>query len=162
MKTNPRLLTDIRVRCRKQEVKARRQAKRSSLGNGIALFFLAILMVFTIYAVIEVFNTRVTYAATEPDHKIIVAVVTAYTSSVDETDENPFETASGSRTRRGVLACPKKYEFGTKIVIDGRQYTCEDRMNRRYRDKECFDIWVETKSEAFNWGRRELKVKVLS
>lgn len=160
-KSKPRLLTDIRVRCRKQEPKACRTIKRSSYGTSIALFFLAIIMVLTIFAIMEILNMGVTYAMQEPEHESIPAVITAYTSSIDETDDTPFITASGSTTRRGVLACPSKYEFGTKIIIEGRQYVCEDRMNRRYRNKECFDIWVETKHEAFQWGRKELEIKIL-
>lgn len=88
----------------------------------------------------------------------VSAVVTAYTSSEDETDDTPFITASGSRTGPGVVACPSKYPFGTKVEIAGREYVCEDRMARRYRDGEYFDIWVETKREAFAWGRKELLV----
>ena len=160
-KSKPRLLTDVRVRHREPK-KIARKTRTSSLGNGIALFFLALAMVFTIFAIMEWFNVGVTYAAQEPSEPAgTIAIVTAYTSSVDETDDTPFITASGERTKRGVLACPKKYEFGTKVLIAGRQYTCADRMNQRYRDKECFDIWVETKSEAFDWGRRTLEVKIL-
>ena len=91
----------------------------------------------------------------------IKATITAYTSSVDETDDTPFITASGVRTRRGIIACPSKYKFGTQIVIEGRQFICEDRMNPRYWDENRFDVWVETKHEAFNWGVRELEVLVL-
>lgn len=161
LKTKPRLLTDVRVRRREPKI-ARKTVRKSSLGSSLTLFFLAILMVFTIYAILELFNAGTTYAAQEPSEPAgTIAIVTAYTSSVDETDDTPFITASGERTKRGVLACPKKYEFGTKVLIEGRQYTCADRMNQRYRDKECFDIWVETKSEAFDWGRRTLEVKIL-
>lgn len=94
------------------------------------------------------------------DYERVAAVVTAYTSSPDETWGDPFETASGARTGEGVIACPPKYPFGTQIVIEGRQYVCEDRMNRRYWNEERFDVWVETKHEAYQWGVRELLVKV--
>lgn len=96
----------------------------------------------------------------EPQHKVVVATITAYTSSVDETDDTPFITASGARTGKGTLACPPKYKFGTKILIHGKEYTCLDRMNRRYHDQERFDMWVETKTEAFNWGIRKIEVKI--
>ena len=96
----------------------------------------------------------------EEERVFVLATITAYTSSVDETDDTPFETASGSRTRDGIVACPPKYEFGTKIYIKGKEYLCEDRMNRRYHDQERFDMWIETKAEAFDWGVRELLVEV--
>lgn len=96
----------------------------------------------------------------EPPHTYVSATVTAYTSSVDETDEDPFITASGATVRNGTLACPSKYEFGTIVEIDGVRYTCEDRMNKRYRHTERFDIWVQTKRDAFQWGKKQLFIKV--
>lgn len=104
----------------------------------------------------------IVYERPAKQYPIVQAVVTAYTSSEDETDSSPFETASGAKTERGVVACPIKYKFGTKIEIDGRQYWCEDRMNRRYWHEERFDVWVVAKKEAYNWGRRELAIKILS
>lgn len=102
-----------------------------------------------------------TYSADEVQQIVVQAVVTAYTSSVDETDDNPWETASGSRARNGVVACPSKYEFGTRVAIAGREYTCEDRMNKRYRDLEHFDVWHESKAEAFAFGKQELPITIL-
>lgn len=95
------------------------------------------------------------------DRNIINATVTAYTSSVDETDDTPFETASGERTKDGVLACPPKYKFGTNVIIKNKVFVCEDRMNRRYHNQERFDMWVETKAEAFDWGVQNLQVEVI-
>lgn len=96
----------------------------------------------------------------EKPHTIVEAVITAYTSSVDETDEDPFITASGSTVRQGTLACPSKYQFGTIVEINGNHYTCEDRMNKRYRQTERFDMWVESKQIAYAWGKQQLQVKV--
>ena len=95
-----------------------------------------------------------------PEYEVIIAEVSAYTSSVDETDDTPFITASGQRTRDGIIACPSRFDFGQIIEIKGKDYECQDRMNKRYRDKNNFDIWVVTKSEAFAWGRRTLEVKI--
>jgi len=92
--------------------------------------------------------------------EVVRAEVSAYTSSIDETNEDPFTTASGSTTRDGIVACPSRLEFGTKVEINGIEYTCEDRMNRRYRDKENYDIWVSEKEIAYEWGRQQLKIKI--
>ena len=100
------------------------------------------------------------YYQAPPQTIEIRAVVTAYTSSEDETDDTPEITASGARTRDGIVACPAKYPFGTKVLIKGKEYECQDRMHSRYRDDNNFDIWVETKNEAFEWGRRELAVEI--
>lgn len=95
-----------------------------------------------------------------PPYKTVVATVSAYTSSVDETDGDPFITASGARTAHGVVACPSKMEFGTKVEIAGKIYTCLDRMNERYQDREVYDIWMPEKALAYEWGRRKLEIKV--
>lgn len=96
----------------------------------------------------------------EKAFKLVRAEISAYTSSIGETDDNPFETASGSTVHVGTLACPSKYKFGTEVEIAGKLYICEDRMNKRYRDKENFDVWTESKKQAFSIGRQELAVKV--
>lgn len=103
----------------------------------------------------------ITYIA--PDRPAVVqtpALVTAYTSSRDETDSTPFETASGTHTHDGTLACPAKYPFGTKVQIAGQMYTCEDRMNARFAADEHFDMWVHTKAEAFAWGAQNINVVI--
>lgn len=90
----------------------------------------------------------------------VQAVVTAYTSSKGETDDRPFETASGEHVKQGTLACPSKLAFGTIVEINGKEYTCLDRMNKRYRSVEAYDMWVENKQIAYQFGRQTLSVKV--
>ena len=101
------------------------------------------------------------YYQQQADHVVIMAEVSAYTSSIDETDDTPHITASGTVTRHGVLACPSRIEFGTRIEIESKIFVCEDRMNRRYADKEVYDIWVESKEIAYEWGRKTLEIKIL-
>jgi 3D (Asp-Asp-Asp) domain-containing protein len=96
----------------------------------------------------------------QPAFREVRAEVSAYTSSVDETDSTPFTTASGAPTGHGTLACPSKYAFGTKVEIAGKVYTCQDRMAQRYRNREVFDMWTPTKKVAYQWGRRSLTVKI--
>ena len=92
--------------------------------------------------------------------EILPAVVTAYTSSRDETDADPFTTASGERAGLGIVACPARYEFGTAVEINGEEYICDDRMHKRFREQDRFDIWVETKAEAKEWGIKKLEVEI--
>ena len=101
-------------------------------------------------------GTTIHYEAPQPER--VRAIVTAYTSSEDETDDTPHITASGERTRDGIVAnnCLK---FGTVVEIDSRHYEVQDRLNKRY-GCERFDIWMESKGEAFEWGRRELSVAI--
>ena len=91
-----------------------------------------------------------------------IAEVSAYTNSPDETDSDNMITASGEIARGNIVACPSRYKFGTKIKIKDKVFICEDRMNVRYRDGNFFDILVETKNEAYNWGRQKIVVSVLS
>jgi len=91
---------------------------------------------------------------------ILDGEVTAYTSSPEETDDDPFITASGERVGKGTAACPSRYSFGTEIVIEGKTYRCQDRMNSRYRETNRFDIWMESKDEAYEWGIKELQIEV--
>lgn len=95
-----------------------------------------------------------------PSYEVVLAEVSAYTSSPDETWGDPFETASGERVREGVLACPARYEFGTIVEIEGREFECLDRMNKRYRDGDYFDIWMEHKEMAREWGRQKVEVRI--
>mgnify|MGYP003394187884 CR=1 FL=1 len=99
----------------------------------------------------------------------LTAEFSAYTASEDETDSDPYTTASGKRVHQGTLACPDriiiqdgKRTFGTKIEIEGLgTFVCEDRMGPRYRDQENFDIYHETKAEAFAFGRRTLAYRII-
>jgi len=88
---------------------------------------------------------------------------TAYTSAPEETDDTPFTTASGSRTRDGVLAT-NFLPFGTKVRIPeydpDKVFTVEDRMHPR---KVGFvDLWMETKQDAFNFGKRRIMIEVIA
>jgi 3D (Asp-Asp-Asp) domain-containing protein len=90
------------------------------------------------------------YANTTVMTRSFLATVTAYTSSAKAV------TASGSRTFDGVVACPRRYPFGTRFLIDGKLYECRDRLNRRYDSR--FDIWKPSKNAARTFGKRTLKV----
>jgi 3D (Asp-Asp-Asp) domain-containing protein len=87
-------------------------------------------------------------------------VITAYSSTSDQTDGDPFTTASGRRVFRGLVAnnCLK---FGTVVEINGRHFVVHDRLHSRYGCKR-FDIWLPSRGEAIRFGvRRNAKVKVL-
>ena len=96
-----------------------------------------------------------------------IANISAYTASPDETDDRPFETAMQTRARKGIVANNDRSLLGQKVKINGQIYSVEDMMNERYRDefdktgKRYFDIFMDTKDEAFNFGRQDLKVELL-
>ncbi len=93
-----------------------------------------------------------------PKNNILIAEVTAYSSSLDETQGDPFITASGQRVRDGIIACSREYPFGTRFLIEGKLYVCLDRLARKYDHR--IDIWKPNKAEALQFGRRELPIEV--
>ncbi len=94
--------------------------------------------------------------------KVYETFVTAYSSSIDETDSTPFTTASGKSVRDGIVAA-NFLPLGTKIrmpeVFGNKIFIVEDRMARRHAEK--VDIWFPTKQEAKNFGIRKLQIQVL-
>ena len=85
--------------------------------------------------------------------------VFGYSSTIDQTDPDPFTTASGSKVRKGIIA-NNCYPFGTWVIVRGEIYTLEDRMNSRYGCND-WDIWFETRQEALNWGHPYLTIEIL-
>jgi len=93
---------------------------------------------------------------------IIKTLITAYSSSPDETDDTPFITASGSGTRNGVVAA-NFLPFGTQIrmpeIFGGQIFVVEDRLNKNYNDR--IDVWFNSKEEALHFGQKITKVEIL-
>ncbi|MDP3764672.1 MAG: hypothetical protein Q8Q95_03575 [bacterium] len=94
--------------------------------------------------------------------KVYETYVTAYSSSVDETDSTPFITASGKKVRDGIVAA-NFLPMGTKIripdIFGNKIFVVEDRMARRHADK--VDVWFPTKQEAKTFGRKKLQIEVI-
>jgi len=90
-------------------------------------------------------------------------VVTAYSSTVMETDDTPFITASGKMVREGIIA-NNLLPFGTKVKIPSlygdKIFIVEDRMAERKGDYH-FDIWFPSYWEALNFGAKDVIVEVL-
>lgn len=91
----------------------------------------------------------------------VTTQVTAYTSRVEETDSDPFTTASGGQTHLGTLAA-NWLPMGSQVLIEGQVYTVEDRMNSRYNDTRRIDIWMEHPELAQHFGVRYMKVTIVS
>ncbi len=100
-----------------------------------------------------------------------VVRATAYNSFSNQTDSSPFITATGTRTRPGVVALSRdllnQFPYGTRIMIEdlsgrynymlrGRVFIVEDTMARRKNNS--LDIWMSTRSEALNWGARSIRI----
>ena len=85
----------------------------------------------------------------------------AYTAAADECGKSDGITASGLKVKENrTLACPPAYPFGTKVKIEGMgTLICEDRGGAIKGNH--FDIYVETKKEAFAFGRQHLEAEVV-
>ena len=94
---------------------------------------------------------------TAPSYRVY-AILTKFTNRPEETDDTPNIMASGKRVYIGAIACPANLPFGTTIEIDGKIYTCQDRMNLRYRNKNHFDIFEFNLTEAINFGRQKKQI----
>ncbi|MFH0819453.1 MAG: hypothetical protein V1892_00295 [bacterium] len=94
--------------------------------------------------------------------RAIRVVVTAYSSTPDQTDSTPFITASGSQVRDGVIAA-NFLRFGTKVrfpnKFGAKIFVVEDRMNPRHPNR--VDIWMTERQLAKEFGIRRLEMEIL-
>ncbi len=98
----------------------------------------------------------------ETTQKIRV-IITAYSSTIWETDDSPFITAAGTLVRDGVIA-NNYLPFGTKIRIPelygDKIFVVEDRMSWRKGNYQ-FDIWFPDYWQALNFGAQRTYIEVL-
>jgi 3D (Asp-Asp-Asp) domain-containing protein len=97
----------------------------------------------------------------EEDRYDFVAEVTAYTAYDDNMNGKGI-TASGIKARPyHTIAMSRKYPFGTKVRIEGFDciFVVEDRGGA-ITDNDI-DIFMTSKQEALNFGRRKLRVKII-
>ncbi len=90
-------------------------------------------------------------------------VLTAYSSTVEQTDSTPFITANGTYVRDGIVA-NNGLPFGTEIRIPElfgeKVFSVQDRMHWRKGGYQ-FDIWFPTYEQAKNFGVKYAYVEVL-
>ncbi|MCX6760821.1 MAG: 3D domain-containing protein [Candidatus Nealsonbacteria bacterium] len=93
----------------------------------------------------------------------ITVVITAYSSTPEQTDDTPFITASGKTTKDGIIA-NNYLPFGTKIKIPElygeKVFVVEDRMSWK-KGNYHFDIWFPSYQEAKNFGVKRAVIEIL-
>lgn len=95
-----------------------------------------------------------------PPANVVYAEVTMYNAVPAQTDKDPHITASGKRISKNTAACPERLAFGTRIMTQGKRYVCEDRMAKRYRQGDYFDLIAEDEKTARLFGRQKLYVAI--
>lgn len=88
-------------------------------------------------------------------------VATAYSSTFDQTDGDPFITASGARVGPATIAA-NFLPLGAHIMYGGRIYIVQDRMNSRYNHRAIIDIWHPTTAAARQFGVRLIEIEIVS
>ncbi len=97
-----------------------------------------------------------------PEPVKITVIATAYTPRPEETDDTPWLTAAGTKTREGIIAA-NWLPFGTKVKIDGEIYTVEDRMHRRFTNAvpARVDIVFLSLDKARKFGKQKMEIEIL-
>ncbi|GHF99280.1 hypothetical protein GCM10017783_09090 [Deinococcus piscis] len=128
-------------------------------------------------------NPAVTLSAEQPSDVVLgarapagrtaVLKSTAYNSLAAQTDSTPHITATGTRTRPGVVALSRDmlrlFPYGTRLriqdlsgnhpYVNGRIFVVEDTMHARKSNQ--IDVWMPTRSQAMNWGVRNVRITVV-
>lgn len=91
----------------------------------------------------------------------LYAPVTAY-SEIDSCHYPNCAMASGKRAYVGAIACPREIKLGTKVEIDGQDYTCEDRTAKYLNGR--FDVFIgygqESYDKAIIFGKQNKEIIV--
>jgi len=149
--------------------------RTQSKGLGISIFA-GILISICLLGIIMPRTTAADYAnATNASYvakavnearkvvKTIKVVVTAYSSTPDQTDDTPLITASNKYVKDGIIA-NNMLPFGTKIRIPklygDKVFTVEDRMNKN-KSNYHFDIWMSNRLLAVNFGVKTAEIEIL-
>ena len=126
---------------------------KSLLIRSLAMLFLVAVTVSGILAPTTISaesgNSSKFCKAIKPPYEVVKTVrmvVTAYSSTVDQTDDTPLITASGKYVDDGIIA-NNMLPFGTKIRIPelygDKIFTVQDRMHKRKGIYHA-DIWFSS------------------
>jgi len=107
-------------------------------------------------------NTSSTATVEDDSEKVtrFVANCSAYTASPDECGGNATGiTASGRKAVEGRTIAMDDVPLGTKVKINGKVYTVDDRFGGGYSHR--IDIYFDNKKDAENFGRQYLEVEIV-
>ena len=103
--------------------------------------------------------------AIPPKYEVVASgrvSMTAYSSTVDQTDSTPFITSNGTYVYDGLVAA-NFLAYDTKVrfpeYFGDKVFTVNDRMNRRYQHR--IDVWMPTRGEALQFGLQYLRYEIV-
>lgn len=83
-------------------------------------------------------------------------VATGYSSTPDQTDSDPWITATGTRVHAGTIALSPDLRqllpYGSTVLV------VEDSTHPRLR--QTVDVWFPDRGSALRWGRRTLTLEL--
>lgn len=83
--------------------------------------------------------------------------ITAYCSCSKCCGKSDGITASGTKATAGrTIAAPSNFKFGTKLIINGHEYTVEDRGGAIKGNR--IDIYFDSHQEALDFGVQYIEV----
>jgi len=156
--------------------------KHKKIQNAIATGLLAIVMLYVAQAQVlaedyfvlgepvdlQIIGETTLLPHTAPPAPIVIrkvkVITTAYSSTVAQTDDTPFITASNKKVRNGIVA-NNLLAFGTNVrfpeLFGDRVFQVEDRMSSQKGDYH-FDIWFADTQDAKEFGAQMTIMEILS
>jgi len=134
-------------------------AKKKVIGTVVSFFLVAIGIITPVRGLMP----TIAVADDRPPYRTAEVILTAYSSSPDETDDTPHTTAFGTKVRDGIIA-NNCLPFGTEVqipdIFGDKVFVVEDRKNSRY-SCNWVDVWYPSKTEAKNFGiAREVEMLI--
>lgn len=115
----------------------------------------------SIESVMEATSLRSVTTIAQPKRSMNV-VITAYSSTPDQTDDTPFITATGDHVADGIIAA-NFLPFGTLVQIPkyfgDKIFVVKDRMHKRFSDR--VDVWFPDRESALRFGKRTMEIVIL-
>jgi len=109
-------------------------------------------------------STSASFEEPSENPRKLKVMVTAYSSSVWETQGDPYITASGTYVRDGIVA-NNLLSFGTEIklpeIFGDKVFVVEDRMHPR-KGYYHVDIWFPSYEAALAFGSKLTEIEILT
>jgi 3D (Asp-Asp-Asp) domain-containing protein len=99
-------------------------------------------------------------AKIEENENYMIMEATAYTKSIEEGTHRGI-TKSGTQVSRGTVAVdPRVIPLGTKLYVENYGYAVALDTGGAIKENRI-DLYMETKDEAFEFGRKEVRVWII-